>query len=84
MWFCQVIYRYPILMDAATASIIRKGDSFLIKWAEIMTGRMKKVNLFRPEFVIVITYELLLLLIKRLFGKGPTPNQYEDDEKKTN
>lgn len=68
MKICQLIYRYPILMDAATASIIRKGDKFMLHWAEIMTGRIPKIHLLRPEFVIVITYELIILLVKRLFG----------------
>lgn len=74
-------------MDAATASIIRKGDAFMIKWAEIMTGRMKKINLFRPEFTIVITFELLLLLIKRLvYGKKQQnmTNDNDEETKKTN
>ena len=70
-------------MDAATASIIRKGDEFMIRWAEIMTGRMKKINLLRPEFVIVITYELILLLIKRLFGKGSQTSEQSSEDKKT-
>jgi len=41
-------------------------------------GRVPKLHLLRPEFVIVITYELVLLLIKRLFGRGgakPPPKE---------
>jgi hypothetical protein len=31
-------YRFPILLDAATAAVQRKGDQMLLKWADIMTG----------------------------------------------
>lgn len=30
---------FPILLDAATAAVARKGDAFLAKWADIMTGK---------------------------------------------
>lgn len=71
MMICQLIYRYPILLDAATSAVRHKGDKFLAKWADIMTGRVPKVYLLRPEFVIVIMYELLILLLKKLTGKYP-------------
>ena len=70
MALCQVTYRYPILLDAATAAVIRKGDKFLARWADIMTGRVPKIHLLRPEFVIVITFELALLLLKKIFTLG--------------
>jgi len=35
----------------------------------MFVGRVPKINLLRPEFVIVITYELVLLTVKRLFGR---------------
>lgn len=66
----QLCYRYPILMDAATAAMQRKGDKFLARWADIMTGRVPKFHLLHPDFVIVITFELVVLLIKRIFGGG--------------
>ena len=73
MWMCQLVYRFPILLDAATAAVIRKGDKFLVKWADIMTGRVPKLHLLKPEFVIVITYELFLLTLKKLTGQRVTP-----------
>jgi len=36
----------------------------------MFAGRVPKIHLLRPEFVIVITYELMLLMLKRLFGRG--------------
>jgi len=70
MSICLFLYRFPILLDAATAAIQRKGDLFLARWADIMTGRVPKVHLLRPEFVVVITYELIVLIAKRLLGGG--------------
>ena len=48
--------------------MIRKGDRFLARWGEIMTGRVNKFHLLYPDFVVVITYELIVLLIKKLLG----------------
>ena len=50
MMFCQLIYRFPILLDAATAAVQRKGDTMLLKWADIMTG---KSSLFGSGAVLV-------------------------------
>lgn len=55
-------------MDAATAAMMRKGDKFLARWADIMTGRVPKFHLLHPDFVI--TFELVVLMFKRLFGRG--------------
>jgi len=46
----------------------RKGNKFLARWADIMTGRKSKIHLLRPEFVIVITFEFLILLVKLLIA----------------
>lgn len=57
-------------MDAATSAMVRKGNKFLARWADIMTGRVPKFHLLHPDFVIVITFELVVLLAKRIFGGG--------------
>lgn len=44
MIFCQMMYRYPILLDAYAAALKRKGDTFLAKWADIMTGKSKSYS----------------------------------------
>lgn len=73
MQICQFLYRYPIFIDAATAAVKRKGDKFMAKWAEVMTGRVPKTQLLRPEFVIVIGFEFLLMMAKKMVGIRPTP-----------
>lgn len=74
MAICQLLYRYPILLDAATAAVRRKGDKFLARWADIMTGRVPKIHLLRPEFVIVITFELMVLIKRKLLGQTVKPD----------
>nr|XP_054768083.1 conditioned medium factor receptor 1-like [Lytechinus pictus] len=82
-YISQLQYKFPILLDAATAGIQRKGDSFMAKWADIMTGRVPKVNLLRPEFVIVVGFELACLLSQRLLGfeSGDTSKEHEAKQK---
>lgn len=70
MALAQLTYKYPILLDASTAAVARKGDKFLARYAEIMTGRTPKSHLLRPEFMIVIGFELIVLLMKKLCGGG--------------
>jgi len=65
MRMCQLVYRYPILLDACVKAVQRKGNDFLAKWAEIMTGRVPKIYLLHPQFVVVIGYELVVLMIKK-------------------
>ena len=67
---CLLSYKFPILLDAATAAMQRKGDKFLARWADIMTGRVPKFHLLHPDFVIVITFELIQLMLKRALGFG--------------
>ncbi len=70
MLLIQTCYKYPILIDAATAAMVRKGNVFLARWADIMTGRVPKFHLLHPDCLIVVTFELVVLLIKRFFGGG--------------
>jgi len=82
MWMCQLVYRCPMLLDASTAAVIRKGDEFLVKWADIMTGRVPKLHLLKPEFSIVIAYELMRLSFKRLTGQRTVPTTVVSDNLK--
>ena len=69
MMMCKLLYRFPILLDAATAAIIRKGDKFLVRWADIMTGRVPKLHLLHPDFVVKIVFEIIMLLFKSKVDK---------------
>ena len=71
MWLCWAGFKWPILLDAFAAAVMRKGDRYLARWADIMTGRIPKWHLLRPEFVIVLTFELTKLTLQRMFGAAP-------------
>jgi geranylgeranyl reductase family protein len=84
---CQFLYKYSIFLDAAALAVQRKGNAFLARWADIMTGRVPKIHLLRPEFVIVITFCFFQLLVEKyvLGKKGQhvaTHNATKQDKKK--
>ena len=69
---CQFLYRFPIFLDAAALAVQRKGNEFLARWADIMTGRVPKIHLLRPEFVMVISFCFFQLCVERyILGKKP-------------
>jgi len=79
MRICQFLYRFPIFIDAATAAVARKGDKFMAKWAEVMTGRVPKSQLFRPEFMTVIGFEFVNLFVNRyILRRTAAPVQKTD------
>jgi len=65
MAICQFLYRFPIFLDAATVAVQLKGNAFLARWADIMTGRVPKVHLLHPVFSVTIFFCLIYLIIKR-------------------
>ncbi|KAI8473421.1 MAG: hypothetical protein J3K34DRAFT_410683 [Monoraphidium minutum] len=50
--FANLIYRYPIIMDAMASEVKRKGDVFMSKWAEIMTNMQPKTYFLRPDVAL--------------------------------
>ncbi|XP_052074724.1 conditioned medium factor receptor 1-like [Mytilus californianus] len=70
MVFSQMMYKFPILLDASTAALQRKGDKFVAKWADIMTGRVPKIHMLKPEFSFTVIYELVRLILQRLKGSN--------------
>lgn len=73
MRLAQVLYRFPILLDAATLCIEKQGDDFLADWARIMTGQRPKSQLFRPYIMFAMVKELVQLLFLRLMGLEKRP-----------
>ena len=51
MAMAQLLYRFPILLDATCAEIQRKGDKMMAKWAEII-GTILYMCGVRNEFVL--------------------------------
>jgi geranylgeranyl reductase family protein len=73
MRLAQILYRFPILLDAATLCIEKQGDEFLAEWARIMTGQRPKSQLFRPYIMFAMAKELILLVILRTLGLERKP-----------
>jgi len=48
----EIIYRYPIIMDAVASEVQRKGDVMMSKWAEIMTNMQPKTYFLRPHVAV--------------------------------
>jgi len=63
---------------ALLSATLIADDMFCTLLFVMFAGRVPKIHLLRPEFVIVITYELILLMFKRLFGRGVKPPPKQD------
>lgn len=48
----ELMYKYPILLDACANEMQRKGDSMMAKWAEVMTNMRPKTYFLRPDVAI--------------------------------
>ena len=48
----ELMYKYPILLDACANEMQRKGDSMMAKWAEVMTCLRPKSYFLRPDVAI--------------------------------
>jgi hypothetical protein len=55
----ELVYRYPILLDATANEMGRVGDSMMSKWAEIMTNMRPKTYFLRPDVAIPLGFALL-------------------------
>jgi len=64
-----VLYKFPIILDAATKALEAKGDEFLAEWAKVMTGQRPKTYFFRPDVSLVMTWELIKLVITSPFRR---------------
>ena len=67
---CNFLYRYPIFIDATAAVAEKKGDRFLARWADIMAGRIPKISVLRPQFLLAVGFQALLLFYKKIFKGG--------------
>jgi menaquinone-9 beta-reductase len=55
----KIITKHPILLDACAAGGIRKGEKFMTKWGQIMTGAKPKVHFLRPNLAFPLFVELI-------------------------
>eukprot|EP00210_Caulerpa_lentillifera_P003158 g3017.t1 len=70
----NLIYRYPILLDACAKEMERKGDVMMSKWAEVMTCMRPKSYFLRPDVALPLGFAVLReAMNQRLFN---TPDLY--------
>jgi geranylgeranyl reductase family protein len=60
-----LLYRFPIMLDAAASVIHKRGAKFLAEWALVMTGGKSKLWFLRPDVGLLIGLEALRLSIYR-------------------
>ncbi|MFN4261100.1 MAG: geranylgeranyl reductase family protein [Gemmataceae bacterium] len=49
--------KYPLFLDACAEVTRRKGASFLVEWAEVMTGYRPKSAFLRPRLALPLLWE---------------------------
>jgi len=64
-----LMYRFPIMLDAAAKLIGKRGARFLAQWAEVMTGTGSKIWFLRPDVGPLLFLEAVGIAIGRLFGR---------------
>jgi menaquinone-9 beta-reductase len=55
----ELVFKYPILLDACANEMQRKGDAMMSKWAEVMTNMRPKTYFLRPDVAIPLGFALL-------------------------
>jgi menaquinone-9 beta-reductase len=56
--FARFYLRYPAFLDAAAATLRRRGDPYLAQWAEIMTGARPKRDFLKPRMLFPVLADL--------------------------
>jgi flavin-dependent dehydrogenase len=75
MKMALLLYRFPIMLDAAAKMVEKKGSRFLAEWAEVMTGSASKTWFLRLDVWPFIVLEIGLQMGRNLFGKNlPVPH----------
>eukprot|EP01115_Flamella_aegyptia_P000251 TRINITY_DN10374_c0_g1_i2.p1 TRINITY_DN10374_c0_g1~~TRINITY_DN10374_c0_g1_i2.p1 ORF type:complete len:505 (-),score=274.54 TRINITY_DN10374_c0_g1_i2:32-1546(-) len=65
-----LLYRFPIMLDAACKLVEKRGARFLAEWAQVMTGGGSKTWFLRLDVWPFICYEILAQMGRNLFGKN--------------
>ncbi|KAL4852860.1 Conditioned medium factor receptor 1 [Chlorella vulgaris] len=55
----ELIWKYPILLDACANEVQRQGDAMMSKWAEVMTNMRPKTYFLRPDVAIPLGFALI-------------------------
>jgi len=55
----ELIYKYPILLDACANEMQLKGDAMMSKWAEVMTNMRPKTYFLRPDVALPLGFAVV-------------------------
>jgi len=64
-----LLYRFPIMLDAAAKLIEKRGSRFLAEWAEVMTGSKSKTWFLRLDVWPYICLEIIAQMFRNLRRK---------------
>jgi flavin-dependent dehydrogenase len=70
MKMAYLLYRFPIMLDAAAKLIEKRGARFLAEWAEVMTGTKSKTWFLRPDVAPFIVLEIFAQFFRNIMGRG--------------
>jgi flavin-dependent dehydrogenase len=70
MRMAKLMYRFPIMLDAAAKLIGKRGSRFLAEWAEVMTGSASKTWFLRLDVWPFLLLETFAQLGRNITGKG--------------
>lgn len=68
----ELIWKYPILLDACANEMERVGDSMMSKWAEVMTNMRPKTYFLRPDVAIPLGFALVREIWAQKVMKRPS------------
>ncbi|CAG9465313.1 unnamed protein product [Pedinophyceae sp. YPF-701] len=61
----NLVYRFPILLDACASEMQRQGDAMMSKWAEVMTNMRPKTYFLRPD----VAFNLGCALVREVWNQ---------------
>lgn len=67
----QLVYRFPILLDATAREMEVKGDAMMSKWAEVMTNMRPKTYFLRPDVAIPLGFAIVKEFVDQYILRRP-------------
>jgi len=69
---CNIMYRFPILLDACANEMQLQGDAMMSKWAEMMTNMRPKSYFLRPDVALPLAFATLREVFHQYVRRRPT------------
>ncbi|KFM25557.1 Conditioned medium factor receptor 1 [Auxenochlorella protothecoides] len=61
----ELLWKYPIIMDACASEAQRQGDAMMSKWAEVMTNMRPKTYFLRPD----VAFNMSRAIVRELWNQ---------------